>query len=64
MTARSVGMALVVLGAVATGVAFIASGDVTVRMTAGMAYGIGLVILAIAEVIIVTTRRQAPRASR
>lgn len=64
MTARSIGWTLVVIGAVAVAVTFLASGDVTVRMTAGMAYGIGLAILAITEVIIIRTRRPAASSSQ
>ncbi|WP_329246084.1 hypothetical protein OG417_50990 [Actinoallomurus sp. NBC_01490] len=51
-------------GAVATVITWITSSDITVRFTATMAYGLGLVILTMATAIIVTTRRQAPRAVR
>jgi hypothetical protein len=61
VSARLIGWGLVVIGAIAVAITFIVSSDVTVRMTAGMAYGIGLVILAIAMAIIVTSRK-APRA--
>lgn len=49
MSARLMASVLVIAGGLAAVLGTIGTtGDVTVRMTAGMAYGIGLVILAIA----------------
>lgn len=64
MGTRGVAWTLVMTGAVATVITWITSSDITVRFTATMAYGLGLVILTMATAIIVTTRRQAPRAVR
>jgi glycerol uptake facilitator-like aquaporin len=47
---------LVLLGAAAVALTFLASGDITTRLTAAMAYGFGLVILGTSERIIVSTR--------
>jgi predicted phage tail protein len=52
--ARKIGWILAALGAVAVVATFIASSDVTVRFTAGMAYGVGLVILGVSMLIITT----------
>lgn len=47
---------LIAIGTAALAFAVVVSGDLTVRMTAGMAYGMGLLILAASERIIVSTR--------
>lgn len=47
---------LVALGAAALGATFLLTSDVTIRFTAGMAYGFGLLIWAASERIIVSTR--------
>lgn len=47
---------LLALGAAAVAVTFVVSEDVTVRLTAGMAAGLGALVLGASEMIIVRTR--------
>ncbi|MGI5208968.1 hypothetical protein ACQEU6_46320 [Spirillospora sp. CA-108201] len=47
---------LLALGAAAVALTFVVTGDLTVRFTAGFAYGIGLAVLGASERIIVSTR--------
>ena len=47
---------VIAAGTAALAVAMLVSGDLTVQVTAGMAYGMGLLILAASERIIVSTR--------
>lgn len=57
MSARLMASILVVAGGLAAVLGtFGATGDVTVRMTAAMAYGFGLVVLAVSMLILATGR--------
>jgi hypothetical protein len=66
MSARLMASILVVAGGLAAVVGvFGTTGDVTVRMTVAMAYGFGLLVLAVSMLILATgrTSRRTPDAS-